>query len=120
MIEFKPGVRRAPPELVVKVPAPEKPKKTPTYNLTWEQITAMKKEAAKEAVADLATLTLGLPVLYMMDKEGWGKVRLNRMVDGIMDLLDSYEQGYLSLEDVRKALWEEGGTKIERKWRKTK
>lgn len=121
---FKPGVRRTPPELIVKVPIPKEPKKekTPTYNLTWEQIQQLKKDAAKEAVGELAALTLGLPVMYMMDKEGWGKVRLNRMVDGILELVDSYEKGYITLEDVQKVIWDEGGTKIEKKtiWRTTK
>lgn len=121
---FKPGVRRTPPELIVKVPAPkeQKKEKTPTYNLTWEQIQQIKKDAAKQAVGELATLTLGIPVMYMMDKEGWGKVRLNRMVDGMLELMDSYEKGYLTLEDVQKVLWDEGGTKIEKKtiWRTTK
>lgn len=121
---FKPGVRRTPPELIVKVPAPkeQKKEKTPTYNLTWEQIQQIKKDAAKHAVGELAMLTLGIPVMYMMDKEGWGKVRLNRMVDGMLELMDSYEKGYLTLEDVQKVLWDEGGTKIEKKtiWRTTK
>lgn len=131
-ILFKPGVRRAPP--VVAIPTPEhkafleenakKPKKEkePVYNLTWNQITEMKKQAAKEAVMDLAQLTLGLPVMYMRDKEGWGKVRLDRMIDGLLSLMDSYEKGYISLDDVRTALWEEVGVRIEKKtvWRTTK
>jgi hypothetical protein len=32
-----------------------------------------------------------------------------------LELYDSFEKGYVSLEDIRQCLWEEGGIKIERK-----
>ena len=40
----------------------------------------------------------------------------------MVDLYESYEQGYLTLQDIRKALWEEGGYKIEKRdiWRRTR
>lgn len=121
---FKPGVRRTPPELIVKVPVPKEPKKekTPTYNLTWEQIQQMKKDAAKEAVGTVIELTLGIPAMVLKDKYGFGKKRLPEALDHMVDLYESYEQGYLTLQDIRKTLWEEGGYKIEKRdiWRKTR
>lgn len=93
----------------------QKKEKAPTYNLTWEQIQQLKREAVREATMEVATLTLGFPVMYMKDKEGWGKIRLNRMIDGLLDMMDSYEKGYFTLYDVKNALWEEGDLKIERR-----
>lgn len=121
---FKAGVRRTPPELIVKVPVPKEPKKekTPTYNLTWEQIQQIKKDAAKEAVGEVIELTLGIPAMVLKDKYGFGRKRLPEALDHMVDLYESYEQGYLTLQDIRKALWEEGGYKIEKRdiWRRTR
>ena len=71
--EFKAGVRRLPPQLLVETPAVEQPKekkpgKTPTYNLTWQQIEAMKREACRDASRVLWELMLGLPVMVLGDK----------------------------------------------------
>lgn len=121
---FKAGVRRTPPELIVKVPVPkeQKKEKTPTYNFTWEQIQQMKKDAAKEAVSEVIELTLGIPAMVLKDKYGFGKKRLPEALDHMVDLYESYEMGYLTLQDIRKALWEEGGYKIEKRdiWRKVR
>ena len=121
---FKASVRRTPPELIVKVPAPkeQKKEKTPTYNFTWEQIQQMKKDAAKEAVSEVIELTLGIPAMVLKDKYGFGKKRLPEALDHMVDLYESYEMGYLTLQDIRKALWEEGGYKIEKRdiWRKVR
>lgn len=121
---FKASVRRTPPELIVKVPVPkeQKKEKTPAYNFTWEQIQQMKKDAAKEAVSEVIELTLGIPAMVLKDKYGFGKKRLPEALDHMVDLYESYEMGYLTLQDIRKALWEEGGYKIEKRdiWRKVR
>lgn len=121
---FKAGVRRTPPELIVHVPVPkeQKKEKTPTYNFTWEQIQQMKKDAAKEAVSEVIELTLGIPAMVLKDKYGFGKKRLPEALDHMVDLYESYEMGYLTLQDIRKSLWEEGGYKIEKRdiWRKVR
>jgi len=41
------------------------------------------------------------------DKWGFGKVRLTRFLDQLYDLLESIEQGYLTVEDCKKVLLEE-------------
>lgn len=121
---FKAGVRRTPPELIVKVPVPKEPKKekTPTYNLTWDQIQQLKKDAAKEAVGTVIELTLGIPAMVLMDKYGFDDKQLPEALDHMVDLYESYEQGYLTLQDIRTALWEEGGYKIQKRdiWRRTR
>lgn len=93
---------------------PNKPKKnkTPTYNFTLEQIEEIKRSVVKEAVQTLIELMLGLPIMVLHDKHGWGKIRNSRFVDDVMYLYDSYEKGYITLEDVRDTLWEEADTRI--------
>ena len=92
-----------------------KKNKTPTYNMSLAQIQQMKANAAREAVQSVIELTLGLPTMILHDKFGFGQVRLNRFLDETMALYQEYEEGRLSLEDVRDALWDEGGYKIQRK-----
>ena len=92
-----------------------KKEKTPTYNFTLVQIEQIKQQTVKESVQTLIELTLGLPVMVMHDKHGWGQTRLERLADQILELYDSYEKEYLTLEDIRKALWEEAGVRIQRK-----
>ena len=92
--------------------------KTPTYNFTLEQIEAMltkaKEEAVREAVNSLIELMLGIPTMIHHDKHGWGKKRCSQFVDDVMNLYDSYEKGYITLEDVREALWDEADTRVQR------
>ena len=123
--EFKAGVRRTPPQLLVDVPetaaaVPEKPKKTPTYNLTWEQIETMKRDACRQASRVLWELMLGLPTMVLSDKHDFDADKLNEFVDDVLDLYDSYEQGYLSLQDVETALKDEVGIIVHEKYKKRK
>lgn len=124
---FRPTARRAPPKLVPtehqkQVLEKAKKEKTPVYNLTWEQIEQLKKDAAKEAIGQVIELTLGLPAMVLKDKYGFGKKRLPEFLDHVVDLYESYEMGYLTLQDVRDALWEEGGYKIQKRdiWRRAR
>ena len=97
----------------IPIPAPEKNAgKTPTYNLTMAQIDAMKKEAAKQAVEVAWTLMLGLPCMPLMDKFGFTGDDLARYLDEVMDYYDSYEKGYISLQDVHDCVLEEAGADI--------
>ena len=93
-------------------PTPEKPKKVPTYNMSLAQIEAIKQQAAREAVEQAWLLMLGLPVMVLHDKDGYGETRLNRFLDHVLDLYDSYEKGYLTLDDVREALRAETGSVV--------
>lgn len=40
--------------------------------------------------------------------------KLPKFVDQCLDLYDSYNKGYVTLDDLRATLWEEGGIRIER------
>ena len=95
--------------------APKKKKKTAVYNFTLEQIEELKRKTIREAVQELIELTLGLPVMVLYDKHNWQKEENSQFVDDVMYLYDSYERGYITLEDVRDALWEEAETRVQRR-----
>ena len=90
-------------------PAPAAKKtKTPTYNLTEQQISDIKKQASKEAIEVAWTLMLGLPCMPLLDKFNFTGEDLERFLDELMDYYDSYERGYITLKDVHDVVLEEG------------
>jgi len=72
----------------------------------------IKQEATKKAADKAFFLMLGLPLMVLHDKWGFGKVRGERFIEQVLDLYDSFEKGYLSLDDIHNCLWEEGGIKL--------
>ena len=94
-------------------------KKQKTYTLTQAQIDNLKKEATDEAVDRAFILMLGIPVMVVHDKFGRlmkKEGREERFSDYILDLYDSYEKGFITLEDLTKVLKDECG--LEFKFRK--
>ena len=93
-----------------------KVQKEKVYTLTQSQIDAMKKKAVDDAVSIGFTLMLSIPVTILHDKY-WVKTaskKLPKFVDQCLDLYDSYNKGYVTFEELRETLWEEGGIKLER------
>lgn len=94
----------------------EKGKAQKVYTLTQAQIDAMKKAAVDEAVSTGFILMLSIPITVLHDKY-WVKTaskKLPKFVDQCLDLYDSYNKGYVTFEELRETLWEEGGIKLER------
>ena len=67
-------------------------------------------------------LMLAIPVMVIHDKypqlmrrEVDGKPRAERFADLCLDLYDSFNKGYVTLDDLSQCLWEEAGIKLEKK-----
>lgn len=88
--------------------------KEPVINIKSSDVQQIKKNAAKDAADTAFLLMLSIPMSVLHDKHGWGKVRCERFIDQVLDLYDSFEKDYVTLDDLEKCLWEEGGIKIER------
>ncbi len=86
--------------------------KEPVINVKASDIINIKQEATKKAADKAFFLMLGLPLMVLHDKWGFGKVRGERFIEQVLDLYDSFEKGYLSLDDIHNCLWEEGGIKL--------
>lgn len=94
----------------------DKGKKTATYNLSEDQIQEIKKKAVDEAVDTAFILMLALPVMVLHDK--YAKLmkkdtRLINFMDEILELYDSYNKGYFTIEDLVNTIYEETGVKID-------
>ena len=96
----------------------EKKEKTPTYCMTMEQIEGIKRQAVNEAVNEALILLFGLPTMVLRDKHGFTDEDTDRFIDGVTDLYDSYEKGYITLKDVEQALLEEAGVSFKKELRR--
>ena len=60
--------------------------------------------------AQKVNMLLTMTVLH--DKFGFGAKRMERFLKEYKELLDSYEKGYISPNDLNEVLWEEVGMKV--------
>ena len=78
------------------------PRKRPA---TQADILKAKKDAQSKAIDTAWAIFFTV----MVDKEGYGKKRLNRIWKGVCDLSDSIAKGYVNVDDLMKVLDEEMG-----------
>ena len=50
--------------------------------------------------------------ICLHDKWGWGKVRLKRLLDQVNETFDCIDEDYVTIEDIKKAIFEETGILI--------
>lgn len=98
----------------------KKKNKTPTYNLTWDQIEGIKRKTVKETVDRVSREAfermMVLSLLVLRDEWGFGEVRMDRFIDQLSTLVDDVGAGRLSMDDITATLEEELG--IEFMWRR--
>lgn len=93
-----------------------KVKAEPVLNMKASDISKMKKDATGEAANLAFVLMLGIPAMVihdrypkLMKREEDGKGRVERFCDLCLDLYDSFEKGYVTLDDLHECLKEEAG-----------
>ncbi|MDY3902434.1 hypothetical protein [Peptoniphilus sp.] len=92
-------------------------KKVATYNLTWEQIEAIKKKAFedgfKSAIDMASKWSMYAPMMVLRDFFGFGGQRLKRFYENLIEMYDSIDKDYLDLKDISETLKEEAGIDLE-------
>lgn len=83
-----------------------------TYTLRNEDVTRIKQDAAREAVYTAFTMMLGLPVIVLHDKYGWGKKRLSDFMDYVLEQYDSFNKNFITLDDLWNTIEKETGVKL--------
>lgn len=97
-------------------------KKESVINIKASDVENIKRKATNDAVNIAFFMMLAIPVMILHDKysqitrkEVDGKKREERFTDMCMDLYNSVEKGYVSINDLSKCLWEEAGVKFFKK-----
>ena len=93
-------------------------KKKKTYIMTDVEIKKIKQQATIDAVDISLNLMLGIPLLAMRDLSiwgnagDWGKKRLTKLSNKIMEIYNDFEGGLITLDDINQALNEEVGLEV--------
>ncbi len=77
-----------------------------------EEMAKIRKQAIKIATEQAMVMTLALPLMALRDEFGFGKQRLEKFSSKMYDLIDSYERGYITLQDLHECLREEVGMEL--------
>lgn len=97
----------------------EKKAKTPTYQVTIEQIRAYVQQGyiqgRDEAIKKATDFSMAVPIIVLRDEFGFGAKRLEKFIDATHELYDSIDQKYLNLDDIVKTIKEETGVEIIRR-----
>ena len=83
-----------------------------TYTLTDVQIKEIKASAAKEAIEVSVKALLGLPLIVLRDDFGFGKQRLERFEDRLIQQFRCFDEGYIDLETLKKVIEQETGAEV--------
>lgn len=86
-----------------------------TYTLTQAQLDQKLKAVEMQATKKAFVMMMGFPLLTLRDKFGFGKERLNRFIDNMMDLYEAYEMDYVDLADLDRTIMDETGVTLIRK-----
>lgn len=70
------------------------------------------KRAKSAATNEAITGAWAILLTALRDKEGYGPKRLRRVWDEVNYLIDSINQGFINVNDLRRALEEEAGIKL--------
>lgn len=90
-------------------------KKDAVINVKAADIQRIKADAMNEAVDRAFLMMLAFPMMVLRDKYGFGEVRSNRFMDELLDLYDSFNKDYVTIEDLHRVLKDEVGLTFERK-----
>lgn len=83
-----------------------------TYTLRNEDVTRIKQDAAQEAIDKAFVLMLGLPMIVLRDKYGWGKKRLSDFMNHVLEQYDSFNKNFIALDDLWNTIEKETGVKL--------
>ena len=90
--------------------------KTPTYTVTYNEIQNYIKQGYEKrkqgSIERASQLSMAVPIMVLRDEFGFGKKRIEKVVDAYMELYNAIDEGYLNLDDIIKTVNEETSVEI--------
>lgn len=87
-------------------------KKDAVITMNGEQFETMKADIARRTVVHSFIKMFSLSLMVLRDEYGFGRKRLKAFTEKVMDLLDSFQRGYISFDDLEQTIKEETGLTI--------
>ncbi len=81
-------------------------------NIKQDELNKIRKQAVSDATEKALLLVMALPLMALRDEFGFGKKRLERFSEKMEYLLDSFDKGYITIQDLHDCLKEEVGVEI--------
>lgn len=78
----------------------KKVKKNPTVTLKQSKLESMQDEWSKQGLTNAMTLMFTV----LNNKEGYGRKRIRRVFNETVELAQTVNEGYVSIEELQKAL----------------
>lgn len=92
----------------------EKKVKTPTYQVTLEQIRAYDQRGYERGRKEAFDYLIAISLIVLRDFFGFGGTRLERFIDGVRDYYESITKKLVDLDEIADALEEETGIGLRR------
>jgi len=80
--------------------------------LSAKELKTIEDNSAKQAISYATNGMIASFVLTLHDKWGWGHVRIKRLLEQVDDMFDSVDKDYLTIEDMKKVIYDEVGIHI--------
>lgn len=91
-----------------------------SLNMSKAEVEALTEMVRKEAVEQTLIMLMAIPVMIihdnfgkLMKKKDENGTREERFIDMFLEMYEAYEKGYVSLQDMKDVLVNEGGITIE-------
>lgn len=91
-------------------------KKTPAYNVTYNDIQGYIKKGyekgRKDSIEKASQLSMAVPIMVLRDEFGFGEKRIDKFIAAYIKLYEAIDEGWLDINDIIKTINEETGVKI--------
>ena len=94
----------------------KKEKKTPTYQVTMEQLKAYDQRGYERGRKEAFDYLIVISLIVLRDFFGFGGKRLERFIDGVRDYYESITKKLVDIDEIADALEEETGIGV-RRWK---
>ena len=92
----------------------KKEKKTPTYQVTMEQLKAYDQRGYERGRKEAFDYLIVISLIVLRDFFGFGGKRLERFIDGVRDYYESITKKLVDIDEIADALEEETGIGVRR------
>lgn len=82
-------------------------RKRAKQGVTHKDLKLIQNEVQHQAIKESVRIYSTAVAMVLRDKLGFGKVRMERTLVDIQELFDAMTEGYVSVEDIQKTLYEE-------------
>lgn len=94
----------------------EKKVKTPTYQVTIEQLKAYDQRGYERGRKEAFDYLMAISLIVLRDFFGFGGARLEKFIDGVYEYYESITKKLVDIDEIIEAIKDETGIEIMKRW----